>query len=478
MTEDHSSTTGETELLVVGAGPAGYVAAIRAAQLGVDVTLVERSGFGGTCLNHGCIPSKALIHAAEVAHEARTAHEIGVHADVSVEFGEIRRWKDRVVRRLTRGIELLCERNGVALVEGEATFEDEGTVAVRDGSDERRIGFERAVVATGSRPIELPGFAYGDGPILDARRALELEELPERLLVVGAGYIGMELSTAFAKLGARVTVVEALDGILPGYDDDLVEPVYRTAADLGIDFAFDHVAADWTETADGVATVELEPTGDRPDAGDDRLESVTADAVLVAVGREPVTDSLELENAGVDVDSNGFVETNDRLETSNERIFAVGDAAGEPLLAHAASEEGKRVAESVAAESSTGRAGVPAVVFTDPEIATVGLTADAAEAEGYDPVVGRFPLRANGRALTANASEGFVSLVADEPSGRVLGGQVVGREASELIATVSVAVANDLTVDDIVGTIQAHPTLAEAVEEAALDATGDAIHTY
>ncbi|RQG90070.1 dihydrolipoyl dehydrogenase [Natrarchaeobius halalkaliphilus] len=477
MTPNSTTPTTETELLVIGAGPAGYVAAIRAGQLGLDVTLVERNSAGGTCLNHGCIPSKAIIHAADVANTAREADRIGVHADVSVDVTEIRRWKDRNVRRLTKGVEMLCDRNDVTLLEGEATFEDEKSVSVAgaDGDDER-IRFDRAIVATGSRAIELPGFSYEDEPILDAKQALELAELPDRLVVVGAGYIGMELSMAVAKLGVDVTVVEALEGMLPRYDEELTEPVERNAADLGIDFVFERAAAGWTQRQDGSVRVDLDTIGDGPP--DDGADSIAGDAVLVAVGREPVTDSLALENAGIDLDSNGFVEGPNRFETSNDRVFAIGDVAGEPLLAHAASEEGTLVVESIATGEPIGAAAaIPSVVFTDPEIATVGLTGAAAADRGHDPVTGTFPFRANGRALTSNAGDGFIRIVADNSSERILGGQIVGPEASELVATIGLAVANELTVSELTAAVYAHPTLSEGIEEAALDIGGGAIHT-
>ncbi|THE63174.1 dihydrolipoyl dehydrogenase [Salinadaptatus halalkaliphilus] len=483
MTIDSPSTT--TELLIIGAGPAGYVGAIRASQLGLDVTIVDRDGFGGTCLNRGCIPSKALIHAADTAHTAREASEFGIEADVSVDFEGVKRWKDRIVRRLTRGVEILCDRNDITRLEGTATFEGDRSVAVDRGDGDRtRVRFERAIVATGSRPIQLPGFEFDDDRILDASRLLEREELPERLVVVGAGYVGMELSMAVAKLGVDVTVVEVAEKILPAYDAELTDPVERTAAELGIDFAFGRTATDWMDTDTGSVTVEL--AGEDGDsaglAGDDsssanRRETVTGDAVLVAVGREPVTDSVGLENAGIDLDSSGYIETDEVFRTANERVFAVGDVAGEPLLAHAASDEATSVVERIATAGATVEPTVvPSVVFTDPEIATVGLTPGAA-VERDDVVVGSFPFRANGRALTAGTSDGAVRIVAEESTGRVLGGDVVGPQASELVSEIGLAITNELTVSDIAGTVHPHPTRSEGIEEAALDAVDEAIHT-
>ncbi|RQG94886.1 dihydrolipoyl dehydrogenase [Natrarchaeobius chitinivorans] len=474
MTEHDYDEESETELAIIGAGPAGYVAAIRAGQLGMDVTLVERDGFGGTCLNHGCIPSKALIHAADVAESARTADDIGIYTDVDVNFDEIQRWKDRIVRRLTKGVEKLCTSNGVNLLEGEATFAGSDAVVVRNRDGDRtRVSFDDAIVATGSRPIEIPGLEYDGESILDSKAVLGMEELPEDLVVIGAGYIGMELSMALAKLGVSVTVVEELDGILPTYDDDLVRPVESQAAELGIEFEFGKRAVDGTIDDDGSVTLQLSA----PDEPAAEPESVTSEKVLVAVGREPVTDSLELENAGVSVDSRGFIETTDGFRTEQENVYAVGDVAGEPLLAHAGSEEGKLVAESIAgSEPVQSIETIPAAVFTDPEIATVGLSESEAADRGYDPVVGSYSFRVNGRALTADSANGAITIVADESTGRILGGQIVGDTASELIAEVGLAVANELTVADLVNTVHSHPTLSEGIVEAALDTEGAGIH--
>ncbi len=476
-----------TEVAVVGAGPAGYVAAIRAGQLGLDVTLVEKDAWGGACLNYGCIPSKALITAADLAHEAGGAEHMGVHADPAVDLSATVEWKDGVVDQLTTGVEKLCKANGVELVEGRAEFADEGRLRVvhgGEGQGAETLAFEHAIVATGSRPIEIPGFEFGDQPVLDSRQALALDAVPDRLAVVGAGYIGMELSTAFAKMGADVTVIEMLDDALPTYDDDVAEVVRKRATDLGIDFRFGRTAAGWESTDEGIR-VTTEPAEVAADGGatvdpdaDAGEETVEAEKVMVAVGREPVTDTLNLEAAGVETDDRGFIETDHRTETAVDGIHAAGDVAGEPMLAHAGSAEGKVAAEVIAGEpAALDHQAVPAAVFTDPEIGTVGLTAEEAEDEGFSPAVGEFPFRASGRALTTGEDEGFVRIVADEETGFVLGGQVVGPEASELIAEIGLAVEMGATIEDLSATIHTHPTLSEAVMEAAEHAAGEAIHT-
>ncbi|WP_049929212.1 dihydrolipoyl dehydrogenase [Halopiger goleimassiliensis] len=479
-------TTG-TDVLVVGAGPAGYVAAIRAGQLDLDVTLVEKDAYGGTCLNYGCIPSKALITATDVAHEARHAEEMGIHADPAIDLAGMVGWKDGVVEQLTSGVEKLCKANGVNLLEGTATFADENTVRVShsgEGQGSESLEFEHAIVATGSRPIEIPGFDYGDDPVLNSRQALSLDSVPDSLVVVGAGYIGMELASVFAKLGTDVTVLEMLDSILPGYDDDLKRPVKKRAEELGVAFEFGYTASEWHETGDGIRVV-AEPAdataadgGAAAEAEGEATLELDAEKVLVAVGREPVSDTLALEAAGVETDDRGFIETDSRARTNVEHIFAVGDVAGEPMLAHKGSAEGQVAAEVIAGEpAAIDHQAMPAVVFTDPEIATVGMTEREAEEAGFEPVVGEFPLRASGRALTMNESDGFVKVVAEESEGYVLGASIVAPEASELIAELGLAIELGATLEDVASTVHAHPTLSESVMEAAENALGHAIHT-
>jgi dihydrolipoamide dehydrogenase len=465
-------TTG-TEVLVIGAGPGGYVAAIRAAQRDLDVTLVERDAYGGVCLNRGCIPSKAYITATDVAHDAATAEEMGIYADPAVDLAGMREWKDGVVDRLTGGVEKLCKANGVNLIEGTAKFVDDGTVRVEHGGEGQgaeTVAFEHCIVSTGSRPIQLPGFSFADDPVLDSAGLLSLETVPDRLVVVGAGYIGMELSTVFAKLGSDVTVVEMLDDVLPGYEDDVSRVVRTRAESLGVDFNFGEGASGWHHGADGGVVVTAE-TADGEEA------TYAADRVLVAVGREPVTDSLDAAEAGLEPNDDGFFETDERCETDVDGIYAVGDVAGEPMLAHTASAEGIVAAEAIAGEPVAFDAqAIPAAVFTEPEIATVGLTAEEAAAAGYDPVTGEMPFNASGRALTTGETDGFVRVVASA-DGFLLGAQIVGPDASELIAEPTLAIEMGATLEDVASTVHTHPTLAEAVMEAAENALGQAIHT-
>ncbi|SNR38152.1 dihydrolipoyl dehydrogenase family protein [Halorubrum vacuolatum] len=503
-------TTG-TEVLVIGAGPGGYVAAIRAAQRGLDTTLVERDAYGGACLNRGCIPSKALITATDLAHEAGNAESMGIHADPAVDFAKTVDWKDGIVDRLTSGVEKLCKANRVNLIEGEASFVDEHTVRVAHGGDgqgSESLSFEHAIIATGSRPIEIPGFAFSEDHIWTSADALAAESVPDRLAIVGGGYIGMELATVYAKLGAEVRVIEMLDDILGPYEDDIARVVRKRAEDLGIEFHFGEGATGWSEGADGGYLLHTEPVEEGADGDEDGTDgdedgtdgdedretedsdtdadvddtdggsTYAADKILVAVGRQPVTDTLDLERAGIETTDRGFIETDDRARTDVEHIHAVGDVAGEPMLAHVASVEGIVAAETIAGEpAALDRQAVPAAVFTDPEIGTVGMTESEAAEAGFDPVVGEMPFMGSGRALTTGHTDGFVRIVADDGTGFVLGGQIVGPEASELIAEVALAVEMGATLEDVTGTTHTHPTLSEAVMEAAENALGQAIHT-
>ncbi|MFC6992778.1 dihydrolipoyl dehydrogenase [Haladaptatus sp. GCM10025707] len=462
-----------TDVLVIGAGPGGYVAAIRAGQLGLDVTMVEKNAYGGTCLNYGCIPSKALISATDVAHNAANAEDMGIHADPVVDMQGMVAWKDGVVDQLTGGVEKLMKANGVNLMQGTAEFAGENTVRVAHGGEgqgSESIEFDSCIIATGSRPFQIPGFEFDGEHVLSSREALALDEIPEKLVVVGAGYIGMELSTVFAKLGTDVTIVEMLDDALPGYETDVARVVKKKAEALGIEFHFGEAAKEWREEADGMTVVTENEDGEQSE--------FKADKTLVAVGRSPVTDTLNLEAVGLEPNEKGFLETDEQCRTDVGHIYAIGDVACEPMLAHKASKEGHVAAEVIAGEpSALDYQAIPAAVFTDPEIGTVGMTQEEASEAGFDVAVGKFPFTASGRALSTGHTDGFVRVVADEESGFILGAQIVGPEASELIAELALAIEMGATIEDLTATIHTHPTLAEAVMEAAANAKGEAIHT-
>ncbi|HZC28629.1 MAG TPA: dihydrolipoyl dehydrogenase [Gaiellaceae bacterium] len=457
------------KLLVIGGGPGGYVAAIRAAQLGMKVAIVEREKLGGICLNWGCIPTKALIHAAEAYHEAVAASgdsPFGLRVErPSLDFVRMVEWKDGVVGRLTTGVAALLKRGKVRIVRGHATMLDGKTCRVETDTAPQVVRAEHVVLATGSRPLELPGLPFG-GVVISSTEAMALPGLPERLIVVGAGYIGLELGTAFAKLGASVTVVEAAERVLPLYDEDLTRPVARRLAALGV-----------TVVA-GATAQGLSPLGDAllVRTADGATRELGADRILVAVGRRPCTDGFGLE--GLDLRMNGaFIRIDNRCATSMRNVWAIGDVTGEPMLAHRAMSQGAMVAEIIAGERRAfDKVAIPAICFTDPEIVSVGASPRAARAAGVEIRVGEFPFTANGRAMTKGAEDGFVRIVARADNHLVLGVQAVGHGVSELSAAFGLALEMGARLEDVADTIHAHPTEGEAVQEAALRALGHAIH--
>ncbi|GAB7386874.1 dihydrolipoyl dehydrogenase [Bacillaceae bacterium] len=461
--------TTEVDVLVIGAGPGGYVAAIRAAQLGKNVTIVDRAELGGVCLNRGCIPSKALISAAHQYESMTHAKDMGIEAEgVNVDFSKVQAWKQGVVNKLTSGVESLLKGNKVQIMKGEALFVNENEVRVINGYDASRLRFNHCILATGSRPVELPGFPFG-GRVLSSTEALALPEIPKRMIVVGGGYIGIELGQAYAKFGTKVTILEGMDSILPGFDARLVSMVKRNLKKAKVD-VFTNALAQSVEEKENEVTVTFKVK--------DEEKTLSADYVLVTVGRRPNTDELGLEAIGVKMDEKGYIQIDDQCRTSVPNIYAIGDIVPGPALAHKASYEGKVAAEAIAGKPSViDYRAIPAVVFSDPEIATVGLTEKEAKEKGYEPVVGRFSYGANGRALALNAAEGSVTVVGDKKSGLVLGAQVVGPEASNLIAEIGLAIEMGATLEDIALTIHAHPTLAEMVMEAAENALGQGIHS-
>ncbi|WP_054948893.1 dihydrolipoyl dehydrogenase [Numidum massiliense] len=460
----------EVDVLVVGGGPGGYVAAIRAAQLGRDVTLVEKSDLGGVCLNRGCIPSKAIITAAELYEKMQNAGDLGLMADnVSVDYAKTQAWKDKVVSQLTKGVGSLLKGNKVTVIKGEAYFSGENQVRIATEDDSQTYKFNDCIIATGSRPFELKGLPFDGKRIISSTEALSLQEVPGKLIVVGGGYIGLELGTAYAKLGSDVTILEGTDQLLPGTDKRIVRFITKNLKKNKVTFKTNALVQK-AEASDDKVTVTAEIKGAE--------ETIDADVVLVAIGRQPNTNELGLEQIGIALDEKGFVKVNEKMQTSVPHIYAIGDIAGQPLLAHKASYEGKVAAEVIAGQPSiVDYRAMPYVVFSDPEIAYTGMTEDEAKAEGIEATSFRFPFPANGRALTMNAADGFVSVVAEKETKRILGVQIVGPEASSLIAEAVTAIEFGATAEDIALTIHAHPTLPEAIAEAAEGIMGHAIHT-
>lgn len=461
-----------SRVAVIGAGPGGYAAAFRAADLGLEVTLIDpETNPGGVCLYRGCIPSKAFLHVARVIREAREADAWGVSfAAPRIDVVKLREWKESVVTKLTSGLAALAKARGVRQIQGRATFVDAHTLIV-DGArpGRHKVEFDNAIIATGSRP------ALPDALVLDSERvmtstgALELREVPGSLLIVGGGYIGLELGTVYAALGSRVTVVEMTEQLLPGVDADLVRPV---AAAVGRTFEAVHLATGVErlhETTDGIA-VTLKPV-----KGESR--EVVFDKILVATGRRPNSSGLGLENTAVTVNDAGFIEVDAQRRTKQSNVFAIGDVAGQPMLAHKATHEGTLAADVIAGAATLWEPrAIPAVVFTDPEIAWCGLTETQARAGGVAVEVSRFPWQASGRALTLDRAEGVTKILHEPESGRVLGVGICGHSAGELIAEGVLAIEMGAVVEDVAASIHPHPTLSETMMEAAEVARGLSVH--
>jgi dihydrolipoamide dehydrogenase len=458
------------KLLVIGAGPGGYVCAIRAGQSGIDTVLVEAEKLGGTCLNVGCIPSKALIHAAEqferIASIGSGASPLGISVGrPELDLAKTMVWKEGIVGRLNNGVSGLLKRAGVKVVEGWARFRDGKTVAVETEIGTQIIRAEQVVIATGSGAVELPFLPFG-GRVISSSGALALTEVPAKLVVVGAGYIGLELGTAFAKMGAAVTIVESQSHILPQYDAELTRPVAARLRELGI------------EVLTGARAKGLSPTGDALsiEAADGQILVRDADKVLVTVGRKPATEGWGLDAIDLDMDGE-FIRIDDHCRTSMRGIYAIGDVTGEPMLAHRATAQGEMVAELVAgAKRSWDKLCIPAVCFTDPEIVTAGLSPRAAEAAGIRFVTGLFPFQANGRAMTLEGEAGFIRIIARTDNHLVLGIQGVGSGIAELSAEFCLAIEMGARLEDLAATIHAHPTQSESVVEAAFKALGHPLH--
>lgn len=447
-----------TDLVVVGGGPGGYAAAFRAADLGLEVTIVsDEPRLGGVCLLRGCIPSKALLHLAEVLRLTEEAEGMGVSfGEPKIELDAVRGWKDEVVDGLVSGLESIADQRGVQIVQGRARFDASRRVHVEDAGF---IEYQQAIIATGSRPTPLPGTEFG-GRIMSSDGALGLPDLPERLLVVGGGYIGLEMGTVYAALGSRVTLVEMVDRLMPNADEDLVEPLAGRVDELFEGVHLNTKVSEVRQTDDGVEVAF---------DGDDAPDETTFDRLLVAVGRQPNSDNLGLEDTDVDLDEDGFMLVDEQRQTADERLYAIGDVTGGKLLAHEAMHEGIVAAEAIAGEPSAYDVrAVPAVVYTDPAIAWCGLTEQQAAAEGREVKVARFPWRASGRALTMNAaSEGLTKLIIEPESQRVLGWGIVGRHAEAMIAEGVLAVEMAAVARDLALSVHPHPTLSETVQEVA-----------
>lgn len=461
-----------TQVAVIGGGPGGYVAAIRAAQLGLEVTLVEKELLGGVCLNVGCIPSKALIYVADLKNRIEQADKIGlIVKDVKIDLPKLMKWKNEVVEKLRKGVASLLSQHKVEVVTGTAYLTGEQSFSVDSPDGKHRFEFQHCILATGSSVAQLPGMPRDGELVIDSTDALEPKEIPESLVVIGAGAVGLEMGTFYAKLGSKVTILDAVDKLLPMLDPDIGKAMERALRRFNIALTL------------GAKVKGLKREGSRGElqySTGDGDKSIAADKILVAIGRRPNTSDIGLDKAGVKLDSKGFVQVSATMQTSVPGIYAIGDMVPGMMLAHKAQYQGKIAAEVIAGEPAAFEGvAVPGVIFSDPEIATVGLGEHDAKEQGIEVKAGVFPFKAMGRTLTmAEEGPGFVKVVSDAQSGTVLGVHIVGPHASDLISEGSLAVASASHVDDLTLTIHPHPTLPETLEEAAEQVENRAIHIF
>lgn len=466
------SMTVETDLLILGSGPGGYVAAIRASQLGKDVIIVEQEKvLGGVCLNNGCIPTKALIHASNFAKAMDEIRDFGIEVkEYNINIEKMNEWKNEIINKLNLGIKNLCDKYGIEIINGKGVFKNSNELHIEGQSDVTSIKFKKAIIATGSSPIEIPNFPFENPFVMNSKEALNLSNIPKKLVIIGGGYIGTEMGTVYAKLGSEVHIIEMESGLLSNIDQEIVNVFFKKLKKFNINAHLNSKAISMYEKDEKVF-VKINEEGIE--------KEIDANKVLVVVGRKPNSKNIGLENTKVSVNPNGFIEVDGSRRTTDTNIYAIGDVVGQPMLAHKASREAKVAAEAICGiPSSFDNKVIPFVVFNDPEIASVGLTEKGAIDKGHNIKVGKFPFSALGRAMTLNNTEGFVKIIAEKETEIILGVHCVGPGASDIIAEATLAIELGACLEDLALTIHAHPTLPESLAEAAEATMGKAIHIF
>lgn len=457
----------ESRIIIIGAGPGGYVAAIRAAQLDADVTIIEEDKIGGTCLNRGCIPTKALLASVETLSLFKRAGELGIEVEkVRANFSQMMERKNRIVSQLRGGVDYLLKANKVKIIKGKANFLSSHNICIETESGRKELEGEKIIIASGSKPILLPFLDSNHPAVLSSEQALQLKEIPKSLLILGAGVIGCEFASIFNPLGTKITMVEMMEQILPTEDKRVAQTIERIFKKRGINIFTRTKLEEITEYGENGITARL-----------DKGEKIEAEKILICVGRSPRSNNMGLENLSLKINQKGIIVVNEKMETTEEGIYAIGDVIGGYLLAHVAFEEGIIAAENATKfTSKIDYSSVPSCIFTSPQIGTVGLTPDKAEEEGIEVRTARFPFAACGKAHTIGETDGFVQLIVRESDDRILGGQIVGPHAADLVHEIALAIRWGLTTEQVSSTIHAHPTLSETIMEAAKKAEGKPIH--
>ena len=460
------------DVTVIGGGPGGYVCAIRLSQLGLKTACVEsRGSLGGTCLNIGCIPSKSLLNLSEKFHNAKSFEKIGIETgEIKLNLDKMMKNKDKAVADLTKGVEFLFKKNKVAYYKGKGSFESEKTIKIEGPEGTKKIQTNKTIISTGSEPVSLPGIDFDENKILSSTGALSISKLPSKMIVVGGGYIGLEMGSVWSRLGTEVTVIEFLDHITPGMDRDISNEFMKILQKQGLKFNLNTKVEKITKKSDGVTVETLQKDG--------KKNKHEVDVVLISVGRRPYTKNLNLDKVGVALDKKGRIKVNKNFETNIKNIYAIGDVIDGPMLAHKAEEEGIAVAELI-----SGKAGhvnydiIPGVIYTSPEVASVGKTEEDLKKLNINYKIGKFPFAANSRAKAIDEPSGFVKMLADSKTDRVLGVHIIGPHAGELIAEMAIAMEFGASSEDIARTCHAHPTFSEAIKESALSVEKRQIHS-